>query len=84
VFVENGRWGLSGGGCCLKTDIGYSDWMEALGYAQAPIVKPGDIVAIAMHSKELGVFMVKLMRVGKRIDPNCVTVVELEEMKEEN
>ncbi len=84
--VENGKWSIGGHGACLKADFGFSDIMELIDNANAPIIRTNDIVAIAVFSKENGFVMFNLFKVG-RIDIHSITMATLtpltvEEMEE--
>lgn len=82
LVMENDVYKLTSGGACLKASYGMSDFLEDIENASTPLVHKGETVAVAHYSKELGVKFVRLMRVGDRIDPNCITVVTLEEITE--
>lgn len=82
---EEARWQLGSAGCCLSSSFGLHDALEMIEETQAPIVRGGDVVAIACYSTEKA--FLKLYRLSDRIDINCQTVATFipltdEEMKE--
>ena len=84
--VNKGEWSIGGSGACLHADFGFSDMMESIENANAPIVREGAIVAVALYSKALKVATLSLFKVGK-VNINCMTIAKLipltgEEMQE--
>ena len=82
--TENGKdvWELTSGGACLSAHFGYSDLMELIDDAKAPIVKQGEVVALACHSEKAKKAFVQLFRVG-RVDIHCITTATLNPLTDE-
>lgn len=71
-----GEWALGCGGCMLTADFGYSDMKELIENAGLPVVREGDVVALAMFSKSAKLAYLMLYKIGK-VDPHCQTVAKL-------
>jgi len=83
LFVENGKFAISGSGACIKSGFGLADVEKMAHWANTPVVKADDVVVVVMTSKEFGIYLVELMKVSKRVDPHCTTVVTLEHISED-
>lgn len=76
------RWELSSGGCCLSGSFGLSDALEMIEETQTPIVRAGQIVAIASYSSQTA--YLQLYRVSDRVDINCQTVASFNPLTDED
>lgn len=83
VYLENGRYAISGFGACLKASFGYSDVMKMLEEANAPIVHRGQTVVLVEQFPSCDSCTVSVMKVSDRIDINCSTVATLVELTDE-
>ena len=79
---ENGRdvWELKNYGSCLSASFGLSDVLEMIESANTPIVRKGDIVAIARYSKEWA--SISLFKCA-RIDIHCSTSAVFEPLSDD-
>ena len=68
---------LSCGGCCFKAGFGYSDVMEMLENANAPIVDKGQEFILVVHDRSTA--EVFLMKMTDYKDIHCQTVLETDE-----
>ena len=75
------RWELGSGGCCLSGSFGLSDALDMIEETQTPIVRAGQIVAIASYSSQTA--YIQLYRVSDRIDVNCQTVATFKPLTDE-
>ena len=71
--VEKGNWSIGSWGCCLHSQFGFTDMYESIQEANVPVIRKGDIVAIALHSKKIEFVSIMLFKVGA-VDSNCQTV----------
>ena len=76
-----GRWELGSAGCCISSSFGLSDAMEMIENTQAPIVRAGQIVAIASYSSQTA--YLQLYKVNDRIDISCQTVASFRPLTDE-
>ncbi len=79
------RWELCSGGCCLSSSFGVYDAVEMIEETQAPIVRAGDIVAIASYSVDSDYKMaeLRLFKISDRIDIHCQVTATLIPLTEE-
>ena len=82
LYCENGKLAISGEGAMLSASFGYSDVMEMLQEANAPVVHKGDLVVVVMDVPSKKTCMVRMMRVSPRIDIHCMTVAHLEDIND--
>ena len=75
------RWVLGSWGCCLSGSFGLSDALDMIEETQTPIVRAGQIVAIASYSSQKA--YIQLYRVSDRVDINCQTVASFRPLTEE-
>lgn len=80
--VEGGKWSIGGHGCCLSSRFCFDDKAELIENANTPIVKAGDVVAIALINKSADLAALMLFKVGK-IDTNCMVMADLTPLTEE-
>lgn len=74
---------LSSWGSCLDASFGYSDVMEDLENANAPMLKPGQTVIVVMKDSECKVCWVRKMVTSARQDPYCTTMLTIVNEKED-
>lgn len=84
--VEDGKWSVGNGGCCLSSSFTYSDMVDSILNANAPIIREGQVIAIVLKSDKAKHCWLMMFKVGK-LDINCTTMCELidpteDEMKE--
>lgn len=79
---ENGRDSLaiSSRGSMLKAGFGRSDVLNAVEWAQSPVVQKGQTVVVVEDWPSEGRCTVRLMRVPDQIDVNCITVAVLQDL----
>lgn len=75
------RWKLGSAGCFLSGSFGLSDALEMIEETQTPIVRAGQIVAIASYSKEKA--FLQLYKLSDRVDINCSTVATFKALTDE-
>lgn len=82
IFKDENNLVFNAGGVALKAAISYKDYERMLKYANAPIIKPDqDIMVCMVDSKRRLVCAPVILRTGKRVDPYCVTPLDLEPCK---
>lgn len=84
--VEDGKWSVGNNGCCLSSSFTYSDMLESIINANAPVISEGQIIAVALKSNEVKHCWLMMFKVG-RLNKHCTTLFELieltkDEMKE--
>ena len=79
---ENGRdeLAISSRGSMLKAGFGRSDVLNAVEWAQSPVVQKGQTVVVVEDWPSEGRCTVRLMRVPDQIDVNCITVAVLQDL----
>ena len=79
---ENGRdeLAISSRGSMLKAGFGRSDVLNAVEWAQAPVVRKGQTVGVVEDWPSEGKCSVRLMKVPDRIDVHCQTVAVLQDI----
>ena len=83
LYVEKGEYKLGYHGSILKGSYGMEDFLADIEEANTPLVHRDDIVAVPHYSKELGVKMVRMMKVSHHIDTNCQVVATLSDVSDE-
>lgn len=83
VYLENGRYAISGSGACLHASFGYTDVIDMVEKAHAPIVHKGQTVILIEDFPTEKRCFVRVFNVSKRIDIHCSTVATLEKLTEE-
>lgn len=79
TFKDENVLTFNAGGVALKANLSYSDYERMLEYTNAPIIKPDqDIMVCMVDSKRRFVCAPVVLRTGKRVDPYCVTPLDLE------
>lgn len=82
TFNDENVLTFNAGGVALKANLSYSDYEQMLEYANAPIVKPDQDILVCMVDSGLRlVYDPVVLRTGKRIDPYCMTPLDLEPCK---
>lgn len=84
--VENGKWTIGGFGCCIHSEFGFGDMEKLIEASNRQNIREGQIVALALFSKEYKVATLSLFKVGK-VNIHCQTIAHLvpltdEEMQE--
>lgn len=82
IYIEKGKVAISGNATCIHSDFGYSDVMEMAEWSNTPIVRAGQEVVVVHYYPSSKICIVRMMRVGDRVDPHCMTVAVLEEIEE--
>lgn len=83
---EDGEFSFGSGGACLSARFGFDDALELIADANLPIIRPGDVVAIAkilIDESMNKCLKLDLFKLSDRIDINCMTVARLEPLNEE-
>ena len=65
---------------CLHDSFGYSDVMEMLEIAQAPVLHAGDIVVLIEEYPKTRMCKVRMMKASDHVDPNvypCITLMDV-------
>lgn len=82
TFKDENVLTFDAGGVALKANLSYSDYERMLEYTNAPIVKPDqDILVCMVDSERRLVYDPVVLRTGKRVDPYCMTPLDLERCK---
>ena len=71
---------LRGGAVCLNGSFGLHDVDEMVKWSNTKVLKAGDPVILFFRGKEMG--HLRMMKIGKRIDPFCSTVTTLADIDE--
>lgn len=79
---ESGRdeLAISSRGSMLKAGFGRNDVLNAVEWAQSPVVQKGQTVVVVEDWPSEGRCTVRLMRVPDQIDVNCTTVAVLQDL----
>lgn len=80
LTVCDGRFTLSPDITCLKKVYTISDRLHDAETAMTPLVHATDEVAIYCYSKKDNVDYVRVMRIGNRIDPFCISAATLNDL----
>lgn len=80
IYVEKGEVAISSNAVCVHSDFGYADVMEMAEWANTPIVRAGQEVVVVMYMPTVEIYIVRMMRVGDRVDPHCMRAVTLEDV----
>ena len=82
TFKDENVLTFNAGGVALKANLSYSDYEQMLEYTNAPIVKSDqDILVCMVDSGRRLVYDPVVLRTGKRVDPYCMTPLDLEPCK---
>lgn len=71
---------LNGGVVCIDNSFGLSDVDEMVKWSNTRVIKAEDPVILYFRGKNVG--YLRMMKVGKRIDPFCSTVATLVDIDE--
>lgn len=77
IICEDGKFRITNNSVCLKASFGYSDVMEDMMWANAPLVNKSQEVVVIMDWPSKKGCTVAIMKVSDRIDTNCMIVAEL-------
>ena len=79
---ENGKdeLAISSRGSMLKASFGRSDVLNAVEWAQSPVVQKGQTVVVVEDWPSKGRCTVRMMKVPDRIDVHCITVAVLQDL----
>ena len=80
IYLEGGKVCISNNAVCIHSDFGYSDVMEMVKWANTPMLHAGQEVVVVFDWPTEKGCVVRMMRVGERIDPHCMTVTTLEDI----
>lgn len=75
LFFGDGEFYLLTHATCISANFGLSDVLESAEYANAPTVDSNQEVAIVVHSRELNIYAVHIVKSGK-VDPTYATATE--------
>ena len=73
-------WELTSWGCCLSASFGISDALELIEDSQLPVVRKGEVIAIASYSTKSAIL--RLYKI-EHVDIHCQTVARLIPLTEE-
>lgn len=83
-YPEDGsRYAVMPDVVCLKNDFGYSDVIEMLGYAQAPMLRAGEIVVVIEDAPKQRAARVRMMRVSDSVRESVFPTCHLEDLGDE-
>ena len=72
---------LSGHNVCLHASYTYSDVAEMIEWANAPIIKADQDIAVVVHdSGKKEAYSVYIVHTGSRIDANCIEPMKIERL----
>lgn len=74
--MEDGRWFIGSGGCCLADRFTFEDVVELVENSQAPLLHEGHLVAITLLSKNNRIASTQLYKCGK-VNIHCMEMAEL-------
>lgn len=77
LTLSDGRFTLSPDTTCLKKVYTINDHLRDAETAMSPIVHATEEVAIYCYSKKYNVEYVRVMRIGDRVDPFCISAAKL-------
>jgi len=76
AFTDEQRFVFTSGCVGISSSFTYRDFEDMVELANAPLVKPGtDIVLAIVDSKEHQIFKPLVMHVDDRVDPHCSTPI---------
>lgn len=79
---DAGKFKLTSWGTCISSSFGFEDAMELVEGANMPKVHEGEIVALALYSKDMKAIVLQLYKIGKT-DIFCQTVARLNELTDD-
>ena len=82
IYIEKGKVAISSNSTCVHSDFGYTDVMEMAEWANTPVVRAGQEVVVIMYIPTAKMCIVRMMKVGDRIDPHCMVAVTLEDIED--
>lgn len=77
LFIEDGRYDLSGRWGCLHESFGRQDILEDAEWAMTQVVHKGQEVVLIEDWPSKGQCRVRMMKVSEHIDIHCQTVAQL-------
>lgn len=77
LVISDGKYKLLGSGVMLKANYNVFDFIDQVKKANNPVVRKGQVVAVAHYSRKSEVFFVRMMRVSDRISIHSQMVAEL-------
>lgn len=81
VYEDEKRFTFHSGCTALTDSFGYSDIVEMLEYANAPIIKAdSDFVLVVIDSEKKIAMKPIVLHTGKRINPHCIAPLTVEEI----
>ena len=79
VFNDERKLTLQSGCTCLSDSFTYSDYMEMVENAQAPLIKADQDVVIAIFdSRNRTPYAPMLVHTGSHVNPHCITPLSFE------
>lgn len=82
-FDDDDRYVIMPENVCLKSDFGYGDVIESLGWAQAPMLHAGEAVVVVEDAPERRMCMVRMMRVSNSVRDFVFPTCHLEDWSDE-
>lgn len=80
VYVGENKFEFSGKSACLHDSFGYSDIEEMLAWANAPLIKAdSDFLLVVVDSEKRIAMKPMVLHTSKRINPHCITPLEVVE-----
>ena len=83
LVVDEGKYSLDTPGCCLSAKYTVNDFVGDIENANTPLVHAEQIVAVAHYSRQFGEKFLRMMRVSKQINTQCMTVATLKDLSDE-
>lgn len=83
LYCENGKIGVLTHATCLHDSFGYSDVIEQLEIAQAPVLHAGETVVLIEDYPNQRWCMVRMMKVSDRVNPHVYPCATLENVPDD-
>ncbi len=83
LYYSEGRFGVLTDSTCLHDCFGYSDVMEQLEIAQAPVLHAGETVILIEDYPCIRVCRVRIMRVSDHVEPNVYPCATLQDVPDD-
>lgn len=80
VYRDEKRLTTSAGCVCLHADFTYSDYVEDVENAMAPIIHADEDVVVAVYDSRREIpYAAMIVHTGKRVDSHCSTPLDFED-----
>ena len=81
VYRDEKKLTTSSGGAVLKNDFTYYDYVQMVERAQAPLIRAGEEVVVAVYdSRTQSAFAAILVRTGPKVRKFCSTPLDFEDV----